>query len=72
MNGDYVRTDTPMSDTLRSEWDEWLDRQRDPGLWDSYKVKDPKELPYVDGHPQWVTDAFMPDHLLEKLKKEKS
>jgi len=49
------------------KWYGWLDAQRDPGLYDAYKVKDPKVLPYIDGHPQWVCDVYMPPEIEDKL-----
>lgn len=49
------------------EWHKWLDAQRDPGNYESYKVKDPTILPYTNGHPQWVTEVFMPQHLVNRL-----
>ena len=48
-------------------WDSWLDAQRDPGLYDSYKERDQSILPYVDGQPQWVTDVYMPPDIEDRL-----
>jgi hypothetical protein len=54
---------------LIAEWDAWLDAQRDPGNYESYKERDQSVLPYIDGKPQWVTEVYMPVHILEKLEQ---
>jgi|SRR4026207_870735 hypothetical protein len=53
---------------IQARWGAYLDAQCDPGMYDSYKVKDPAVLPYVDGKPQWVCDIFMPAELVKELK----
>ena len=68
--GDYYLR-KPIEDRfpdLYEEWSGWLSEHFDLGNYDTYKVKDPAVLPYVNGEPQWVTEVFMPDHLVEKLK----
>lgn len=52
-----------------AEWDEWLRDNFDLGHYDSYKVREQEIFQYVDGKPQWVTDTFMPDHIVAKLKR---
>jgi len=53
---------------IKARWDAWLDAQRDPGHYDAYKERDQSVLPYIDGHPQWVCDVFMPAELVRELK----
>lgn len=65
-----VDSKTPMSDTLRAEWEKWLAENFDLGHYDAYKVKDPEVLPYVDGEPQRLVDTDMPEHLFAKLLAE--
>jgi len=64
----YYRTEEVevIAPEIMEEWYAWLDAQRDPGNYDSYKIKDPKVLPYINGQPQWVCDVYMPPHL-EKI-----
>jgi hypothetical protein len=52
--------------SLVSEWDKWLDAQRDPGTYESYKERDQSVLPYINGKPQWVTEVFLPAFLCTK------
>lgn len=54
------------------EWMDWLAAQRDPGMYDSFKVVH-KDLPVGDpNRTEWVTDIFMPDHIQPKYLKEKN
>lgn len=68
--GDWFRCDLvrAAAPELNVEWQEWLTKNFDPGNWDAYKVRDQDVLPYIDGRPQWVTDAYMPAHLVERLR----
>lgn len=50
-----------------AEWDEWLEANSDPGHYDHHKERDQSVLPYIDGHPQWVCDIYMPPHIADKL-----
>ena len=70
--GKYIRTDLITRERhpqIVEAWETWLDENLDPGHWDSYKVRDQKDLPYIDGHPQWRTDAFMPQFLVARFTR---
>jgi hypothetical protein len=47
---------------MMDEWYAWLEAQRDPGNYESYKV-------IRGGQVEWVTDTFMPPFLCRKLKE---
>lgn len=64
----FVRSDIEQTcPAILQEWDEWLRSHFDPGHYDTWKVKDPAVKPYIDGKPQWITETFMPPHLVERM-----
>lgn len=67
-HGAYVRRQefAAAFPSLMTEWDRWLKEHLDPGHCDAYKERDPSVLPYIDGHPQWVCDEYLPPHLCKK------
>jgi hypothetical protein len=62
--GDYFhREDIEASDPeIMAEWDAWLDAQRDPGNYETYKDRSKRP-------PEWKTEIYMPRHLIERLKR---
>lgn len=67
--GSYFRREEILTEhpEIIPEWDAWLEANPDPGYYESYKVKDQSVLPYIDGHPQWVCDVYMPPELMDKI-----
>ncbi len=42
------------------DWDIWLDAQRDPGHYETFKDK--SKIP-----AEWITETYMPPHLEDRL-----
>lgn len=74
-DGEYIKVlpkclKRRMSAELEAEWYKWLDDHFDPGHYNYWKQRDQSVLPYINGLPQWVTEMWMPQHLVKKLLKE--